>query len=297
LPPPAPPLTGAGESRADGARASERQAGGPRASEIGNDATEDDALDYWTARGVLKDAGLDFVPARLAAAAGDRPAAEFMKVAGKPEREELPHVKRQAATVDRFRQVAAVETLVDEAAAAALETGYPVAVKAQGLLHKSDVGGVALGLADEAQLRGAVARMGARLGVTAVSVERMAPVDEGVELIVGCRQDPRFGPVVLVGLGGLYTELLRDVRTALAPIDEAEAEKLVRELRGAPLLTGLRGRPALDLAAAARAAAALSRFAAAHPEVAEVEVNPLLVLRQGALALDARIILGRPSAG
>jgi hypothetical protein len=203
------------------------------------------------------------VPARLAGAPGERPAHE---------------------------------ALIEEAAAAAAEIGYPVAVKALGLLHKSDAGGVALGLADDAQLRGAVAGMASRLGAAAVAVERMASLADGVELIVGCRQDPRLGPVLVVGLGGIYTEVLRDVRTALAPVDERHAGALLRELRGAPLFTGARGRPALDVGAAARAAAALSRFAAAHPEIAEVEVNPLLVLPNGAVALDARIILADPHA-
>jgi acyl-CoA synthetase (NDP forming) len=266
--------------------ASEEHAGGARSQ----------ALDYWAAREALASAGLELVPARLATVQEDQPAVEIMKVAGRAEREELPHVRRHAATVDRFRHVAAVEALVDEAAAAAGELGYPVAVKALGLLHKSDLGGVTLGLADEAAVRSAVAGMAARLGVSGVSVERMAPIDEGVELIIGCRQDPRFGPVLLVGLGGVYTELLRDVRTALAPVDAAHVETLLHELRGAPLLTGMRGRAALDIGAAVRAAAALSSFAAAHPEVAEVEVNPLLVLPRGALALDARIILEAPQA-
>jgi hypothetical protein len=124
------------------------------------------------------------------------------------------------------------------------------------------------------------------------SVERTAPVGDGVELIVGAKRDPRFGPVTLVGMGGLYAELLGDVAVALAPADESETERLIGSLRGAPLLTGARGRPALDVAAAARATAAISRLAAEHPEVEEVEVNPLLLLPQGALGLDARIVLG-----
>jgi len=154
----------------------------------------------------------------------------------------------------RFVPARLTAAAVEAAAAAADEIGYPVAVKAQGILHKSDAGGVALGLSDEAELRAAVADMAARLGMKTVSVERMAPLSEGAEVIIGCRQDPRFGPVLLVGLGGIYTELLRDVRTALAPVTEQQAEALFRELRGAPLLTGVRGRPALDLGAAARAA-------------------------------------------
>jgi acetate---CoA ligase (ADP-forming) len=123
------------------------------------------------------------------------------------------------------------------------------------------------------------------------SVERMAPVGEGIELIVGSRRDPRFGPVTLVGMGGLYAELLGDFGVALAPVDENDAERLIRSLRGASLLTGARGRMPLDVPAAARMTAALSRVAAEHPELAELEINPLLVLREGAIGLDARIVV------
>ena len=178
-----------------------------------------------------------------------------------------------------------------EALAAARELGYPVALKALGPLHKSDAGAVALGLDAAAALLAALADFEARLAPPACIVERMAPLADGIELIVGCRRDPLFGPVSLVGSGGVYAELLRDTRTALAPLDAGEAQTLLAELRAAPLLSGARGRPALDIAAAAAAAAAVSRFAAAHPEVEEVEVNPLLVLPSGALALDARIVL------
>jgi acetate---CoA ligase (ADP-forming) len=123
------------------------------------------------------------------------------------------------------------------------------------------------------------------------SVERTAPVSDGVELIVGTKRDPRFGPVTLVGMGGLYAEVLEDVAVALAPVSDRDAEGLIHSLRGAPLLTGARGRPALDITAAAKAAAAVSRLAAEHPEIQEVEVNPLLVLPEGALGLDARVVL------
>jgi len=178
----------------------------------------------------------------------------------------------------------------EEAHVAARELGYPVALKALGLLHKSDAGGVALGLSDDAALADALADMQARLASDGYALESMVNVAEGVELIVGCRRDPRFGPLLLVGFGGVYAELLGDVAVALAPVAAAEAERLLRSLRGAPLLLGARGRPALDVGAAAEAAGALSRFAAAHPEVAEVEVNPLLVLPEGAVGLDARLV-------
>ena len=175
--------------------------------------------------------------------------------------------------------------------AAAAELGYPVVLKALGRLHKSEGGGVAVGLAGPEALQDAFSQMTTDLAPTAYSVERLAPVLEGVELIVGARHDPRFGPVALVGVGGLYAEVLADVRVALAPVSEAQARELILSLRAAPLLIGARGRPSLDIDAAARAAAALSRVAAERPEIAELEVNPLLVTPEGALGLDARVVL------
>ena len=168
--------------------------------------------------------------------------------------------------------------------------GYPVALKALGLLHKSESGGVALGLSGEGELLDALADMRARLDPDGFSVEAMVDVAAGAELIVGCRRDPRFGPIVLVGLGGIYAELLRDVAVTLAPAGAGELEELLLSLRGAGVLTGARGRAPLDVGAAAAAASALSRVAAAHPELAELEINPLLVLRDGVVGLDARIV-------
>jgi acyl-CoA synthetase (NDP forming) len=168
--------------------------------------------------------------------------------------------------------------------------GYPVVLKALGQLHKSDAGGVAVGLVDDEDLEQAYTAMTERLDPPAFSVEQMAPLADGVELIVGARRDPRFGMVAMVGLGGVYTELFGDVAVGLAPLDPGEAERMLRSLRGAALLAGARGRPAVDIAAAARAAAALSAFAAARPDIAEIEINPLLATPAGALGLDARIL-------
>jgi acyl-CoA synthetase (NDP forming) len=178
-----------------------------------------------------------------------------------------------------------------QALAAGDELGYPVVLKAADLLHKSDLGGVVLGIGNGDELAEAFSDLTARLGARELSVERMAPVADGVELIAGIRRDPRFGPLVLVGLGGIYAEILDDVAVALAPVAVEEAERLLGSLRGAPLLEGARGRPALDVAAAAAAVAALSRAAAACPAVAELDVNPLLVLPDGCLALDARVVV------
>jgi hypothetical protein len=110
-----------------------------------------------------------------------------------------------------------------------------------------------------------------------------------VEMVVGLVRDPVFGPVVMVGLGGVFVEIFRDVAFARCPVDEAKATRMIRSLRGFPLLDGARGRPKADLAALARAVVALSRFGAAAPRLLSAEVNPLLVLPDGAFAADAVI--------
>ncbi|MFE5482247.1 acetate--CoA ligase family protein [Streptomyces sp. NPDC056527] len=184
--------------------------------------------------------------------------------------------------------------ITDEAGllAAAGEFEGPYVLKALHVLHKSDAGGVALRLADRGALLAAYRDMHARLGAPSYSVEAMADLSDGVELIVGVNRDPRFGPVAMVGLGGVLTETLRDVAFSLAPVPAARAEELLRSLRTAALLAGVRGRPAVDVAAAAAVIERITAVAAAHPEMAELEVNPLLVRPEGALALDARAVLG-----
>ncbi|MET9693372.1 acetate--CoA ligase family protein [Streptomyces sp. NPDC006514] len=187
----------------------------------------------------------------------------------------------------------AAREITDEAGLlpAAAEFDGPYVLKALHVLHKSDAGGVALRLADREALLAAYREMHARLGAPAHSVEAMADLTDGIELIVGVHQDPRFGPIALVGLGGVLTESLRDVAFALAPVPARRAEALLRGLRSAALLDGVRGRPAVDVAAAAAVIERITSVAAAHPEIAELEVNPLLVRPDGALALDARAVL------
>ncbi|MFI1398715.1 acetate--CoA ligase family protein [Streptomyces sp. NPDC020681] len=179
----------------------------------------------------------------------------------------------------------------DQLLAAAEEFSGPYVLKALHVLHKSDAGGVALKLADRDALLAAYREMDARLGASAYSVEAMADLTDGIELIVGVNQDPRFGPVAMVGLGGVLTEALHDVAFSLAPVPADRAEQLLRSLRTASLLDGVRGRPAVDVAAAAAVIERITAVAAAHPEIAELEVNPLLVRPDGVLALDARAVL------
>jgi acetate---CoA ligase (ADP-forming) len=183
-----------------------------------------------------------------------------------------------------------------EAERAASAIGFPVVVKALGLDHKSDAGGVVLDVRDPDRLARVVEEMLERLAPPTLTIEAMAPLAGSVELIAGARWDRGFGPVVLVGLGGIYTETLHDTAIALAPVDEEGALDLLRSLRGAPLLAGARGRPAMALGAAARVVSRLSVLAARHPEIAEMEVNPLLVTPETAVGLDARVVLASPPA-
>jgi acyl-CoA synthetase (NDP forming) len=168
---------------------------------------------------------------------------------------------------------------------------YPVVVKALGLRHKSDAGGVVLSIRDDESLAAAVADLRVRLSPPAIVVEEEAARADGIELIVVCRHDTSFGPLLLVGFGGIYAEILNDLAIALGPVDAEAAASMIRSLRGAPLLRGARNRPPLDLDSAAMFAARLSALAASHPEIAEVEVNPLLVLPDRVVGLDARVVL------
>jgi acyl-CoA synthetase (NDP forming) len=181
-----------------------------------------------------------------------------------------------------------------EAVKAATGVGFPVVVKALGLVHKTDAGGVVLDVRDAEHLTAVVGDVLLRLAPPGLMIEGMVWLAGGVELIVGARWDRAFGPVVLVGLGGIYAETLRDTAIALAPVDEEGALDLLQSLRGSPLLFGARGRPALAVDKAARVVSVLSHLAAAHPEIAEMEINPLLVARDDAVGVDARIALAAP---
>ena len=163
--------------------------------------------------------------------------------------------------------------------------------------HFSEAGGVAIALdtpdavaAAFERVTTSVRRAHPQARVRGVLVSPMARPG-GVETIVGVTRDPVFGPVVLLGLGGVHVEALADTVTRLAPVHAGAARTMVAELRGSALLTGARGRPAADLDALARALAGLSAFALAHPEVVSAEVNPLVVWPDGAAALDAVLIV------
>jgi acetate---CoA ligase (ADP-forming) len=180
---------------------------------------------------------------------------------------------------------------LDEALAAADAVGYPVALKTVGALHKSDVGGVALGLADSAALGTAYTVMAASLG-PAVTVEPM--VDDGVEVSVGVVRDEAFGPLVIVAAGGTLVELLADRAVACPPVSHAMALRLFEGLRIRPLLAGWRGGPAADVDALADVVVRFSDLATELGDLLDaVEANPVIVSPHGVVAVDA-LVIARP---
>ncbi len=187
----------------------------------------------------------------------------------------------------------------EDAIAAAHAIGFPVVMKilSPDILHKSEIGGVILDVADEAAVRDAHATLLSRAaerapGARVEGVLVAKQVTGAVEIAAGILRDPVFGPVLMVGLGGVFVEVLRDVTFRRCPVTPGEAEAMLRSLKGFPLLDGARGRPRADVSALARSLSALSAFAtAAGDRLLSVDINPILVLPdgQGALAADAVI--------
>ncbi|MGA7833613.1 MAG: GNAT family N-acetyltransferase [Acidimicrobiales bacterium] len=178
----------------------------------------------------------------------------------------------------------------DEAVALAASIGFPVALKARSgeLVHKSDVGGVAIGLSSADEVRDAYNEMSARLGSTmgGAVVQPMAP--GGVEAIVGLTVDPVFGPIVMVGLGGVLTDVLGDRAFAIPPLDPGAGEAMVNSLRAAPLLSGFRGAAPVDRKALVAIVEQVARIAEEVPELVELDLNPVLVSADGALVVDCK---------
>jgi acetyltransferase len=189
----------------------------------------------------------------------------------------------------------------DAAVRAAGEIGYPVVMKISGpkILHKTDVGGVRLCLSSDAEVReafeGMVASVRKHLSddveIWGVLIQKM--LEPGKEIILGMTRDPRFGPLLMFGLGGIYTEALRDVAFRLAPLRENVAAEMVKGIRSHRLLEGVRGEPPSDLPALAECLLRLSQLVTAHPAIQELDINPLVVYPRGkgAVVADARIIL------
>jgi len=213
-----------------------------------------------------------------------------------PERESLLLLAGAGIPVVEARPAADA----DAAMAAAAEMGGSVALKldAEGLAHKSDVGAVRLNLAGSDEVRSAaeeLLKLGASLmnagkaTVRGLLVEPMAP--PGLELIAGITRDPQFGPIVLVGIGGVLAEVLDDVSLRLAPLSAYEALAMLAELRGARLLDVTRGRPAIDRDAVAAILVALGALAVARPDIRAIDLNPVIAGPDGSVAVDALVVL------
>jgi acetyltransferase len=189
-----------------------------------------------------------------------------------------------------------------EAIQIAEQIGYPVVIKiaAEGLLHKSEAGGIRLNLRNAEELRVAYKEMISHISqnypearVLGVMVERMAP--KGQEVIVGMRRDATFGPMLMFGMGGVLVEQIKDISFKVAPLSGEDIDDMLASTIAGKLLAGYRGAAKGDIAAVKDVIARLSQLALDFPEIAEVEINPLIVYLegQGALALDSRAIIKR----
>ena len=204
----------------------------------------------------------------------------------------MDFLAREGIPVVPSRQAATGE----EAVTAASEIGYPVAMKMNSLdvTHKSDVGGVLLNVKDEAGVRkafrdlaGIAQRIGARQGGVLVS----AMAAPGHEVIVGVTRDLQFGHAVMFGMGGTLVEIFRDVSFRIVPFSEKDAAEMIEETRGAKLLHGVRGGKPADAAALARLLVEVSNLVARHPEIDEMDLNPVIVNEKGLTVVDARVVL------
>jgi acyl-CoA synthetase (NDP forming) len=211
-----------------------------------------------------------------------------------------------ADDVDRLLAAAGVPTIAstavdnaEAAAQAAARLGFPVALKAAGpeLVHKSDVGGVRLGLRSEAEVADAYRSMFDHIGerMTGGTIQRMAA--PGVETIIGMVDHALFGPVVMFGMGGTAIELLGDQAFRILPVTDLDAAELVRSLRASPLLFGYRGSPPVAVSALEDALQRIARLAGHLTDLAELDINPLIVSPQGVIAVDARVRVAPAAPG
>ena len=189
-------------------------------------------------------------------------------------------------------------TTAAEARAQADGMGYPVVLKvvSRDIAHKSDVGGVVLNLDDGAAVEAAFDTIMSRAkaavpgaAIDGVSVQQMAK--PGTEVIVGMTTDEQFGPVMMFGLGGIMVEVLKDVAFRLVPLTERDAGQMLTDIKAAPILEGVRGAPPVDKAALTRTILGVSKLVEQHPEIRELDLNPVFAYPDGAVAVDARIVV------
>jgi len=185
-----------------------------------------------------------------------------------------------------------------EAIAISEDLGLPVAMKilSADVVHKSDSGGVKLGISRIEQVGSAYDEIMSAVGdlnpdavIQGVSVQKMVP--PGVEVIIGMSKDPQFGPVIMFGLGGILVELIKDVSFRIAPVYEKDARAMIKEIKGYPLLCGYRGQPPVAIEYLEDIITKVSRLVENNSLIAELDLNPILASQDGAIAVDARIVL------
>lgn len=210
-----------------------------------------------------------------------------------PEAKEI--LRLSSIPVPRFAVVKDVNAAIE----AAEKLGYPLVLKivSPDIIHKSDIGGVAVGIKDGKDLEDHWSYMVLNVAdekplslIEGFMVEEMAP--KGAEVIVGAIKDEQFGPVVMFGTGGVAVELMKDVSFRLAPLDKKEAIEMMIEVKGFPLLTGYRGDTIKDVEAIADVIVKLAKIVEETDGLKELEINPLLVYEKGVMAVDARAVLG-----
>ncbi|MGQ9646318.1 MAG: acetate--CoA ligase family protein [Thermodesulfobacteriota bacterium] len=198
--------------------------------------------------------------------------------------------------------IPAVETRLalnqKEAVSISQGLGFPVALKINSpdVLHKTDSGGVKLGLKNPSEVKKAyqdilksVKKKYPRALIQGISVQRMAP--PGTEVIIGTSKDAQFGPVIMFGLGGIFVEVLKDVSFRVIPVNRRDAHEMIHEIKGFPLLQGLRGKEPTNISALVEMILKISKLIERNPQIKEMELNPIVAYRDKALALDARIVL------
>ncbi len=228
------------------------------------------------------------------------PIAEVIDAARSQGRTVLTEIESKQILADAGIPVAVAQLAktADEAAKLADKAGFPAVLKivSPEITHKSDIGGVKVGLgsADEVkkafdEIVAAAKKAEPKARIDGVAVQKMAPA--GTEVIVGMSKDPQFGPVLMFGLGGIFVEVLKDVAFRIVPLEQRDARQMVREIKGFPVLEGVRGQPPADLAALEGLILKLSEFVEAHPEIEELDLNPVFAYADGVIAVDARIVI------
>jgi acyl-CoA synthetase (NDP forming) len=185
-----------------------------------------------------------------------------------------------------------------EAASLSQKMGFPVALKitSPDVIHKSDSGGVKLSINSVAEVKKAYDEILKKVRkqypdaiIHGVSVQKMAL--PGTEVIVGSSKDPQFGPVIMFGLGGIFVELLKDVSFRVIPVEQRDAQEMIKEIKGYPLLQGYRGKEPANISALVEIILKISKLIEENPQIKELELNPILAYKNKAMAVDARIIL------